>query len=721
MLPRVGLAAACLVFTTFPAWAVEPPKPSMTARSVSPGAIVIDGALDDAAWTEFPGTDGFIQQTPDPGRPALGTTTVWVAYDDANLFVAARLDDLSPGLIRADERHRDAELSRSDAFAILVDTYHDHQNGFFFETNPLGAQVDAIITREGAFVNRAWDGLWDVAARRTPAGWTVEFRLPFDTLRFHPTSAATWGIQFRRTIPHLRETSYWNPLTPEQTLNELSRAGHLEGVAVGAGRRRLAVTPYVKGAYGAGSTGPARWDVDHDAGADLRYGITPNLALDLTVNTDFAETEADRLQVKLDRFPLFFPERRAFFLEGRGDYEFGLSGQLQPFFSRRIGLDAAGRPVPLWGGGKVTGKVGRYGVGLLTMQSRADDAPAERFDVVRLTRDLGVRSQIGAIGTRREEVGGTAFHTVGADAAYNPTPQITTDGFWLRTDGPDDVRPGYAAFAQAQYRDPFWRIKLNHLRTDERFNPHLGFVRQTDLDETVAYVDVRPRPASGPVLEVGAKTELTYQTDTTGTMRYRSQYQRVLANFRSGDTILLSYDPQVERLQEPFDLRPGLTVPAGDYRYHHWNAYVASATSRPVSGLVSVLWGGFYGGRKTSLNVQGTIAPAGTLSLGGAIDVEWVRVPQGDFTARIISGDARWALTNRLVLNVLVQHDDERGALAANLRVAWEYRSGSYVHLIANPTSDPQGSAAMYLVKVTWLWESGEAGHIRGTTRGEGE
>jgi hypothetical protein len=279
--------------------------------------------------------------------------------------------------------------------------------------------------------------------------------------------------------------------------------------------------------------------------------------------------------------------------------------------------------------------------------------------------------------------------------------------------------PRYAAFAQAQYRDPLWRIKLNHLRTDERFNPRLGFVRQTDLDETVAYVDVRPRPASGPVLEVGAKTELTYQTDTTGTMLYRSQYQRVLANFRSGDTILLSYDPQVERLQEPFDLRPGLTIPAGDYRYHHWNAYVASATSRPVSGLVSVLWGGFYGGRKTSLNVQCTIAPAGTLSLGGAIDVEWVRVPQGDLPpgssrATPAGRPAAWSERAR-------QHDDERGALAANLRVAWEYRSGSYVHLIANPTSDPQGSAAVYLVKVTWLWESGEAGHVRGTTRGEGE
>jgi hypothetical protein len=188
----------------------------MAARAVPPGAIVVDGILDEAAWTESPGTDGFVQQTPDPGLPAVGATTVWVAHDDAALYVAARLDDPDPNLIQADERHRDAELSRSDAFAVLVDTYHDHQNGFLFETNLLAAQVDAIITREGVFINRAWDGLWDVAARRTPTGWAIEFRLPFDTLSFHPTASATWGIQFRRTIPHLRETSFWNRSRPNR-------------------------------------------------------------------------------------------------------------------------------------------------------------------------------------------------------------------------------------------------------------------------------------------------------------------------------------------------------------------------------------------------------------------------------------------------------------------------------------------------------------------------
>lgn len=693
------------MFVACPAGAAEPPKRPLTASPVPPGSITLDGRLDEAAWTESTGTGGFVQQTPDPGLPARGVSTAWVAYDDQALYVAARLDDPDPELIQADERHRDASLSRSDAFAVLIDTFHDHQNGFLFETNPFAAQSDAVITREGAFVNQDWNGRWEVATGRTPTGWTVEFRLPFDTLNFHPTDGATWGIQFRRVIPHLRETSFWSPLTAGQNLYELARAGHLEGLAAIAGRHRLSVTPYAKGAYAVGSSPTRRWDIDHDAGGDLRYAITPDLALDATVNTDFAETEVDRLQVRLDRFPLFFPEKREFFLEGKGAYDFGLSGRLQPFFSRRIGL-RAGEPVPLWGGAKLTGKVGNWGLGVLGMESRETAASAEeRFGVARITRDLGLRSHAGMIATHRGEVGEQAGHTVGADAAFNPTPDLTTDVFWLRSDGPDDAQPGEAGYFNTEYHDPFWRIKVDHLRVDEGFAPHLGFVRQTDLHETVGYIDMRPRPPSGPVLEFGVKSEVTYQTDTAGTMIYRSQYQRVLANFRSGETVLISWDPQVERLQEPFELRSGLVIPAGDYRYHHWNVYVVTESSRPVSGLVSVLWGGYYGGRKTSLDAELTVAPVGTLKLGASISVDWIRVPQGDVVARIIAGDARWALSNRLVVNALVQHDDESGTVAANARVAWEYRPGSYVYLIANPTSGPAGSAAVYLTKLTWRWE----------------
>ncbi len=709
--------AAMLVFTAISA-ASEPEKPVLIAVPLGDASITLDGALDEPIWRSAPAATGFIQQTPHPGEPAVGPTRVWVAYDADALYVGAQLDDPRPDLIQADERHRDAALSRSDSFDVLVDAYHDHQNAFVFSTNPLAAQYDAALTREGTFLNEAWNGAWDAAAGRTPTGWSAEFRIPFSTLRFQPDANTIWGIQFRRVIPHLLETSFWSPLTPEQSLYEISRGGHLAGLVPVRPTHRLTVIPYAKGAYGVRSQGTSGWDVDHDAGGDVRYAITSNLALDLTLNTDFAETEADHFQVRLDRFPLFFPERRDFFLEDKGAFEFGVEAQVQPFFSRRIGLRGA-EPVPLWGGGKLTGKADRYGIGVLAMQSRAGAGGAERYGVLRLTRDLGLRSQVGMIGTRREVLGSLPAHTVGADATYNPTSEVTTDGFWMRSDGAGNANPGDAGFAQAQYRDPFWRLRLYHLRIDERFDPQLGFVKQSDVEETYGYVDAQPRPARGPVMEWGAKTEVTYQTTTDGVLLYRSLYQRVLAEFRTGDTILVSWDPQFERLIEPFELRPAdadgtgaIVIPAGDYRYRHWNVYLTTEASRPLSGIVSVLWGGYYGGRKTSLDVSLTASLLDTVKLGGSVSVDWIRVPtsappfHADTVLRILSGDVQWSVTNQLVLKGLIQHEDESGTLAANVRLAWEYRPGSFVYLIANPSSSREtGNAAVYLIKVTWRWE----------------
>ncbi len=716
-LATCGGSAMLTLFTGLAAG--EPTKPLLTAVPLDDETVTLDGRLDEPLWQSPPGASGFIQQSPNPGKPALGATRVWVAYDAEALYIAARLDDPQPELIQADERHRDAQLARSDAFDVLVDTYHDHQNAFVFSTNPLAAQYDAALTREGAFVNEAWNGSWSVASSLTPMGWSVEFRIPFATLRFPQEEGTAWGIQFRRVIPHLLETSFWSPLTPEQTMYEISRGGHLTGLEPLTPVHRLTLIPYAKGAYGVQSGTPSGWEVDHEVGGDVRYAVTPDLALNLTVNTDFAETEADTFQIRLDRFPLFFPERREFFLEEKGAFEFGLEGQLQPFFSRRIGL-RGGEPVPLWGGGKLTGKAERYGIGALVMQSRADDGfAAERYGVLRLTRDLGLRSQVGVIGTRREASGSPPFQTIGADATYNPTSEVTTDGFWMRSDGPLSAQPGYAGFAQAQFRDPFWRIRMYHLRIDERFDPKLGFVKQTDVEETYAYVDARPRPAHGPVMEWGVKTEVTYQTTTDGVLLYRSLYQRVLAEFRSGDSILVSWDPQFERLLAPFELQPAeaddgaIIIPAGDYRYQHWNVYLASEPSRPLSGYVSVLWGGYYGGRRTSLDVSVTASLLQTVKLGGSMSVDWIRVPastppfHADTVPRILAGDVQWSVTNRLVLNGLVQHENESDTLAANVRLGWEYQPGSFVYLIANPSSSRDaGSAALYLVKVTWRLEA---------------
>ncbi|HET6369739.1 MAG TPA: DUF5916 domain-containing protein [Nitrospiria bacterium] len=706
---------ACFVFLLLPvaAWAEEPPKPSLTAVPLNGEEITVDGLLDEPIWHTAPAATGFVQQRPEPGAPSHGKSFVRVVYDGGNLYIGAELDDPDPTQVRGDERQRDAGFDRSDAFAVLIDTYHDHQNAFFFETNLLGAKSDALVSQDGGSVDSDWDGIWEVSARRTPTGWSAEFRIPFETLRFRAEKSQIWGIQFRRRIPHLKEVSFWSPLTTELDFYEVSRAGHLIGVGAVRQERRFWIKPYVRGEYQYDRTDLRDgWDTDHEAGVDLRYRFRTNLTLDLTYNTDFAETEVDNLQVNLTRFPLFFPEKREFFLEGKGFYDFGLSGRVQPFFSRRIGLIGS-QPVPILGGGKLTGKVGRYGVGFLMMQTEALEgtAPAEQFGVLRLTRDIGVRSNVGIIATHRADRYETGGQTVGIDTTIAPSPNLSGYAFWLRSGGPQSAGsfrsgdPGQASYVQANYKDPFWRIYASHLRIDERFDPALGFVQQTDLDESYGYIDVRPHPAAGPIRELGFKGELTYQTDTGGALLYRSNYWRGQVDFKSGDFVLFSYDPQVERLPEDFEIRPGIVIPAGRYHYHHFNVYLNSDPRRPLSAVISFLWGGFYAGKKNSLVAALTAGPAEGVRLGGSMEVDWVDLPQGSFVAEILEGEMEWSFTNRISAHGLVQWDKEGRTLAANLRFSWEYRPGSWVYLVANPSHQGNDNTLLLLLKVTWLWE----------------
>ncbi len=686
--------------------AQEAEKVSFSAISVEEKSIRIDGLLDEPAWREGGSASRFIQQEPFVGVLSLTPSEVRVAYDEGNLYIGAFLSDPRPDLVRGDERQEDALFDRSDAFAVLIDTYHDHQNGFFFETTPLSAMADALISQEGSQVNRDWDGKWEVAARRTATGWSAEFRIPFETLRFRPGDSQDWGIQFRRRVPRLKEISFWSPLSSEQTFFEVSRSGHLSGVKPLSRVRPFSIKPYAKGSYLNDRTGANdRSESDLDGGVDIRYRFRTNFTLDLTYNTDFAETEVDRLQVNLTRFPLFFPEKREFFLEGKGFYDFGLSGRIQPFFSRRIGL-VNRQSVPILVGGKLSGKVGPYGVGMLLMETESEGGnSAEQFGVVRLSRDIGLRSNLGLIGTERSKRGGSGSGTVGIDGAFSPNTRLTSNGFWLHSEGDNSGERGQASFGEIQWRDPFWRIRLNHLRIDETFSPALGFVQQPDLVETFGFVDIRPQPAEGLIREIGLKTEMTHQTDDSGRFLYRSNYNRIQADFRSGDFILLSVDPQKERLPEDFTIRPGITIPAGTFTYTHYSVFFISDSRRPLSSVSSILWGGFFDGRKTSLDLSLIAAPGEGIKVGAGWEVDQVHLPQGEFTSQIVDGNIAWSLSNRLLLQGLIQWDKEDDSLAANLRLSWEYRENSWFYLIINPAQQEDGDTLLVLTKITWLWE----------------
>ncbi len=476
----------------------------------------------------------------------------------------------------------------------------------------------------------------------------------------------------------------------------------------------FSIKPYVKGSYQSDTTNlDTGSHYDKEMGLDFRYHFLTSMTLDLTYNTDFAETEVDRFQVNLTRFPLFFPEKREFFLEGKGFYDFGLSGRVQPYFSRKIGLEG-GRPVPILLGGKLSGKLGPYGIGALVMETNSKDAipdkglelvPEERFGILRVSRNLGLRSNMGVIGTIREQKNGPRNETFGVDGTLAPHPYLTTKGFWVHSDDDEQKVSGASYFGELEWRDPFWRIKLNHLLVEKSFLPKLGFVRQSDLEETFGYVDMRPQPAGGLVREFGFKTEMTYQENTSGEFLYQSNYNRVQADFRSGDFILISIDPQRERLTEEFNIRPGITIPKGTYHYTHTNIYINTDTRRPLSGVFSLLWGGFYNGNKTSLDLGFTTAPGKGLRIGASWEIDWVNLPQGDFTSQIMDLDIKWSLTNTVLIQSFIQYDKEAKSVAGNIRFSWEYLPNSHIYFILNPAHQDKDDTLLVLVKVTWLWE----------------
>ena len=688
--------------------AQEADKPSMIAHPIEDQQMTLDGLLDEGLWKKFPPISGFIQQEPKAGEQEKGTTQVWVFYDSSSLYIGANLIDPEPQAVRGDERHRDAAFSRSDAFGAIIDTFHDHQNGFFFETNLLGAKSDGLIHQEGAFVNMEWDGLWEVAALRTNEGWSVEMKIPFETLRFQPGQSDTWGIQFRRKIPHLKEIAFWSPLTTDQNFYMLSKGGHLTGIQPRSIKGQLFIKPYLKGDFRLNQGESAGWETGEDAGLDVRYRIKSNLTIDLTYQTDFAETESDRLQVNLTRFPLFFPEKREFFLEGSDYFAFGISESLQPFFSRRIGLRNQ-QPVPLIGGIKLTGKVEGYSLGLLSIASRSNAGlDGEELSVFRFTRDIGLRSRGGIILTDRTGPTGSD-QTGGFDLTAGPHPNLDLQGFWLRSGWPNPSPYGAngdrsAGFAEVYWHDPFWRIKMNHLRVTEGFNPSLGFVKQTDLDETVGYVDIHPQPVTGPVREYGFKGELTYQNDTSGNFIYRSNYWRGQASFRSGDLVFLSWDLQSEHLPVDFEIRRGIVIPTGDYTYRQGNLILHTDPRRSVSVIPNFSWGDFYNGHKESMSLNLTWSVIETFKLGGSIEVDWVNLPQGNFVAEIVAQNIQWDLNNQMALQTLTQWDKETQQWSGNVRYSWEYRQGSWFYLVINPLrTDPQ-TRLLFLAKLTYLF-----------------
>ncbi|MCM2256738.1 MAG: carbohydrate binding family 9 domain-containing protein [Vicinamibacteria bacterium] len=649
----------------------------------------LDGVLDEPEWTLATPIGPLIQAEPKQGAGASERTEVRLLADADRLYVAFRCFDRDPKGIISTQLGRDAELDVDDRVVLVLDTFLDRRNGYFFEVNPAGARVDGQVANNGEDRDSAWDGIWDARTRVDDAGWTAELEIPFKTLRFKPGQAA-WGLNVERQIKRLRELDRWAAPRLDAWVSNLAAAGELTGLAEARQGRGLELRPYVAGGEDTG-------DLEGKAGLDVVQGLGPNLTASLTINTDFAETEADDRQINLTRFPLFRPEKRAFFLEGAGIYDvagLGTSDEdLIPFFSRRIGLlEGLDREARILAGGKVAGRMGAYNVGLLDVQTRDVDElglAGQNLLAARVSRNVLTQSSIGAIVTHGDPSGTRENTLVGVDARFATSSfrggqNLSLDLFLMRTDdgGTSDLSFG----GRLDYPNDRWQAAAEFKQIGEDFRAALGFVPRTGVRKLSAYTAFGPRPDRLGIRQLHFEVGPEVTTDLQGDVL---DWEVFVAPLRlethAGDELSLQWVPTAEQLDEPFEIFDGIVVPAGEHRWTRYEVEIETASRRRWVAEVEYGWGGFYdGGTLREVQASLTLKPSTHVSLAVAGEFADASLPAGDFSTRILSGRLDYNASPNVSLSTLVQYDNESHLLGVQSRFRWTLRPGNDLHLVFN-------------------------------------
>ena len=654
--------------------------------------IALDGRLDEAAWTRAAVADGFLQQEPVEGQQPTERTEVRVAFDADNLYIGATLHDSDPDGILGHQRQRDHDLTSDDRFMLILDTFLDGRTAYFFETNPAGLMGDGLVRNTGyAGVNKAWDGVWEARTARGPFGWSAEIRIPFRTLNFDE-SADAWGINFQRTVRRKNEELVWSGYRRNQGLLRPIHAGRLTGLQDVTQGLGLEVVPYGAAVWRDVAGQPT--ETLPDAGIDVNYSVTPNLRAAVTVNTDFAEAEVDRRRVNLTRFPLFYPEQRDFFLESASIFEFAPLNAVNPYFSRRIGLDE-GRVIPIEYGARLAGQAGAYDLGFLQVRTGpVDGRPAEQFTVGRVKRNFLAQSSIGFIYTRRSTAASGALpapvdrHTAGVDldlftSTFLGDKNLQMQAFYVvHTDpergGIDGAADRSSRGFRINYPNDVWRAHLSYREFGEAWDPAVGFVQRRGFRRANPVVRYAPRPdwfASVRNLEFGVYHE--HLSDLHNRLLTRETGLELLGVvYDSGDRFDLRRNFRFELLEEPFHINPGVVLPVGRYRFDAWELNAESAAHRRLSARASVNFGEFWSGQRTAVELAFTARPLHGVTATTEWEHEDVDLFQGRFETNLIRLLGSWHASPWVAFDGNLQYDTVTAVSGLYLRLRWILRPG---------------------------------------------
>lgn len=659
-----------------------------------------DGILNETAWEQAEVITGFTQMELQEGAPATEKTEVRILFDDNNLYIGVKCYDSEPDKIIHKELKWDGSLSSDDSFEIVFDTYHDKRMGFYFGINPNGAQVDATFrsgseTNNLTSLNSEWDAIWEAAAVITNDGWSCEIEIPFKSLRFPTSDAQTWGVNFRRKIRRKNEEVLWRGWSRNVGLLQLTQAGTLEIERPVRAGRQIDIKPYVL----AGVEKETGKDIDdiNKYGLDMKYGITSNMTLDLTVNTDFAHIESDREIINLSRFDLYYPEKREFFLEGSDTFDF-TQGGTRLFYSRRIGITPNRLPQQILGGAKLTQKAGSYRLGVLTMQTDSEHGyPGANYTVARVKKDILEQSYIGFIATNRIDEDHHDNQVYGLDWVLRTdrflgNRNLDIQGYLSGSVTDGRCNESSAGRVYISYPNDLINSYFLYHALDEQFNPEIGFARNVGIKNYIWFTTLSPRPNLPFIKKLVIKPfNFNYTTDMEGTLQFRDIEIRPFGFItNSDDEFLFNINNDYDYVWETDFKIYGNIVPSKVYNNWFYKAEYHGNRKRSVSLDMTTRWGDFYNGTSDSYGTAVTFKTGSHWSLSA--DAEYNKITIGDavIIARDYGTRVSVDVSTRLSTSTFIQYNNETGRVNTNFRLRYIPRVGSDLFLVYNHLMDEE-------------------------------
>ena len=655
------------------------------AARVKAGDVQIDGRLDEAAWETTEIISEFYQRSTRDVVEASERTEVRMLYDDRVLYIGVWAWDSEPDKMEIKAIFND-EGSPGDVMNIVIDAYHAHRNALQFSTNANGVLHDWMQMGETAATrDDNFDTVWNAKGRRLSYGYEIEIAIPFTSLRFEarpPGEEVIFGIGFRRNIPRKNEEAIWPYVSPDSDWQRPAEYAHVRGLVDVRPGRNLEVRPYVLG----GTTRDfmqASTDRRRDAGIDLKWGVTPALTADFSVNTDFAQEEADIQQVNVTRFSLFFPEKRQFFLEGQQAFQFGIPREIDLAFTRRIGLSPTGEPVPIRAGARLSGRQGATSIGLMNIQT-ADEGglPGQNFSVLRLKRDLLARSSIGGIVTNVQG-GGHVNRVYGADASFYLRRLWFVEGWLTGMDESGTSRSG-AGYGRVAYERDRVGAGYTLLAVGEAFRPGVGFVRRPDSRRHSSVARFSPRPQSDLIRQLHVTGALEYITNQQNVLESRARTAALQVQFETGHTATLTGTNQREFITVPFRLRRDLVIPPGVYAFNDLEIALQTPPRRHLNFRANYTTGGFWNGDRDELAMSGDYRMSVHLKLSGNYSINRVILPTGRWTSQLVSSAVMVPFHANMAILSLFQYNRDTRQLSSNIRFHWIPKPRSDFFIVYN-------------------------------------